>query len=316
MKKYLHTIPMPIVGVMLSFAALGNLVQSYGDIYRHIFGAISAILLIIATLKFASHFEGLKNELKTPIGASVFPTFSMGLIILATYIKPYHYGLAYALWIVGIVLHMILVISFTLQFVKDFKIKQVFPSWFIVYVGIAVAAVTGKAFNQTIGQYCFWFSFINYLVLLFVVSKRVFIIKEIPEPASPLLIIFAAPGSLCLAGYLNVIDAKSIPLFFFLLILSQGIYLYALVKLVGLLKLKFYPSYSAFTFPLVISAIALKLSVPFMIAQEINVGILPVMVKIEELIAVVIVLYVLIRYLLPVKAKTKSKRNNPRQVSA
>jgi len=222
----------------------------------------------------------------------------MGIILLATYIKPYHNVIAYVVWITGIILHITLVLFFTLKYVKNFNIKQVFPSWFIVYVGVAVAAVTGKAFNQTVGVYCFWFAFICYLILLFVVCKRVFIVKEIPEPATPLTIIFAAPASLCLAGYLNVMDSKNLGLFWLLLLLSQGFYLFALVKLVGLLKLKFYPSYTAYTFPLVISALALKLSVTFMIAKNISVGILPILVKVEEFIAVVMVFYVLFRYLL------------------
>lgn len=289
---------MSIVGVMLAFATLGNLIQSYGDVFRNILGSISAIIFIIATLKFITNIEGLKTDLNTPIGASVFPTYSMGIIILATYVKPYNNLVAYTIWIVGILLHIILAASFTVKYVKNFNIKQVFPSWFIVYVGIAVAAVTGKAFNQTVGSITFWIGFICYLVLLVIVCKRVFITKDIPEPATPLLVIFAAPASLCLAGYLNIVENKNIVLFWLLLILAQGFYLFALVKLPGLLKLKFYPTYSAFTFPMVISALAFKLSVNFMKVQEMNVGILPTLVRLEELIAVIIVFYVLIRYVM------------------
>lgn len=296
---------MSIVGVMLAFATLGNLIQSYGDVFRNILGSISAIIFIIATLKFITNIEGLKNDLNTPIGASVFPTYSMGIIILATYVKPYNNLVAYTIWIVGILLHIILAASFTVKYEKNFNIKQVFPSWFIVYVGIAVVAVTGKAFNQTVGSITFWIGFICYLVLLVIVCKRVFITKDIPEPATPLLVIFAAPASLCLAGYLNIVENKNIVLFWLLLILAQGFYLFALVKLPGLLKLKFYPTYSALTFPMVISALAFKLSVNFMKIQEMNVGILPTLVKLEELIAVIIVFYVLIRYVMNL---TKQKK--------
>ena len=81
------------------------------------------------------------------------------------------------------------------------------------------------------------------------------------------------------------------------MVVSQGFYIFALSKLVNLLKLKFYPSYSAFTFPLVISALALKLSNGFLVNQGITISILPVLIKIEELIAVLIVFYVLMRYL-------------------
>lgn len=297
MKVFLKKIHMPMVGLMLAFATLGNLVQSYGDVYRNIMGSISAILFIVLTVKFAFNFQDLKNELDNPIGASAFPTYSMGIMLLATYVKPYNDSVAYVVWIVAILMHIALIIMFSMKFIRKFNIKQVLPSWFIVYVGIAVAAVTGKAFNQTVGQFAFWFAVVSYLILIFVVGKRVFVVKEIPEPALPTLVIFAAPGSLCLAGYLNAFDQKNFFIFWFLLVLSQCFYIFVLIKLVKLLKLKFYPSYSGFTFPLAISALALKLSNGFLINQGIKIAVLPVLVKVEEIIAVVIVFYVLIRYL-------------------
>lgn len=297
MKVFLKKIHMPMAGLMLAFATLGNLLQSYGDVYRNIMGSISAILFIVLTVKFASDFKGLKNELDNPIAASVFPTYSMGIMLLATYVKPYNSSFAYGVWIVGILIQIALIIIFSMKFIRKFNIKQVLPSWFIVYVGIAVASVTGKVFNQTVGQWAFYFAFISYLILIFVVGKRILIVKEIPEHALPILIVFAAPGSLCLAGYLNAFDQKNLFIFWLLLVLSQCFYIFALIKLVNLLKLKFYPSYSSFTFPMVISALALKLSNGFLINQGIKIAILPVIIKVEEVIAVIIVFYVLIRYL-------------------
>lgn len=297
MRSFFKKIHMPIVGLMLAFAALGNLLQSYGGVYRNIMGVISGILFIVATVKIACDFKGLRNDLDNPILASVFPTYSMGIILLATYVKPYSSRVAYVVWIAGILIHILLIIRFSVKFVKEFNIKQVLPSWFIVYVGIVVASVTGKAFNVTIGQYAFWFGFISYLILIFVVGKRVFVVKEIPEAALPTIIIFSAPGSLCLAGYLNAFDKKNLFMLLLLLVLSQIFYIFALCKLVQLLKLKFYPSYSGFTFPLVISALALKLSNIFLISEGVKIFVLAVIVKFEEIIAVIIVFYVLIRYL-------------------
>lgn len=305
MNHFLKKIPMPIVGLMLSLAALGNLIQSYGDIYRTILGALSAIIFIFVTLKFACDFPGLKKELSTPIGASVFPTYSMGIMLLATYVKPYHQSVAFSIWIAAIVLHIILILYFTKKFVKNFNIMEVFPSWFIVYVGIAVAAVTGKAFHPTIGQWTFYFALLSYLILLPIVGKRILVVKKIPEPALPTLIIFSAPGSLCLAGYINSFVAKHMFLLGFLLILSQVIYFLAIIKLTQLLKLKFYPSYSGFTFPLVISAIALKSSNAFLISQGHTIRFLSVLKKVEEIIAVCIVFYVLIRYIHYIVKNTK-----------
>lgn len=297
MNHFLKKIPMPIVGLMLACGALGNLVQTYGEIYRNIMGMITLVLFIGATTKFICDIPGLKRELEQPVAASVFPTYTMGIMLLATYVKPYHFNAAYSVWIIGVVLHLILMVMFSIKFLKSFNIKQVFPSWFIVYVGIAVAAVTGRAFNQTVGQVALIIALIAYFILIPIVGKRVLIVKEIPEPALPTLIIFAAPGSLCLAGYLNSFEHTSIIIVGILLVLSQGFYLAALSKLVTLLRLKFYPSYSAFTFPLVISALALKLSNQFLISQGITSSMLVVFVKIEELLAVLIVGYVMIRYI-------------------
>lgn len=297
MIKVLEKIPMPIVGTMLAVATLGNLVQSYGDHYRNILGILAGIIYIIVTIKFISGFEDLKGDLNTPLGASVFPTYSMSMILLATYIKPYFEVLAILFWVVGIVLHIILIIFFTNKYVRNFNMKHVFPSWFIVYVGIVIAAVTGRAFNPQIGHVAFYLGFVCYLFLLFMVGKRVFIVKEIPEPALPTFVIFSSPGSLCLVGYLNNFYEINMILFWILLILSQTIYLIAISKLPTLLKLKFYPSYSSFAYPLVISALALKLSNGFLQAKGYDTGALSVVVLIEEFIAIIMVFYVLIRYI-------------------
>lgn len=44
---------------MLGLAAAGNLVQSYGEIYRSIFGIISAILLILMIVKTVKYPKGV-----------------------------------------------------------------------------------------------------------------------------------------------------------------------------------------------------------------------------------------------------------------
>lgn len=298
---------MPIVGLMLSIAALGNLIQSYGKGYKTIAAVLATTIFIVVTIKFLSDFKTLKKELETPIGASVFPTYTMGIMLLATYLKPYHSQIAFGVWLLAILLHIILMVYFTTRFMKNFNIMNVFPSWFIVYVGIAVASVTGKTFHQSIGQFAFYFALLTYIILLPIITKRVFFVKQIPEPALPTLIIFSAPGSLCLAGYINSFDTKNLLLFWFLLVLSQAIYFLAIIKLLTLLRLKFYPSYSGFTFPLVISAIALKSSTAFLISKNYSIAFLPLLVKAEEIIAVLIVVYVLIRYITHIIKVTQNK---------
>jgi len=182
--------------------------------------------------------------------------------------------------------------------VLKFNIKKVFPSWFIVYVGIVVGSVSAPAFAmESVGKILFMFGLLSYFILMPIVIKRVFKVGEIPEPALPTLAVFTAPGSLCLAGYMSSFQDKNLLLVYLLLVLSQLAFLYVLVKLPSLLKLKFYPSYSGFTFPIVITGISLKLTNGYLTNIGKPIASLKYLVKFEELLAVGIVLYVLIRYI-------------------
>jgi len=71
-----------------------------------------------------------------------------------------------------------------------------------------------------------------------------------------------------------------------------------LVSLPKLLKLPFYPSYSAFTFPTAISALGLKLATKFFKESGANVAILAKLVSLAEIVATVIIIYVVIRHIM------------------
>jgi exfoliative toxin A/B len=310
MKSIVERIPIPVTGLFLGLAASGNLVQSYGENYRSIFGVLAFMVFIGIVLKLALRGNLVKKELENPVVASVYPTLTMGMMLLATYMKPLMPTLAPYLWGIAVILHGFLIIRFSLRFLKDFNIKKVFPSWYIVYVGIVVGSVTSPAFGmQALGRLLFWFGLATYFALLPVVLKRVFVVGEIPEPALPTLVIMCAPASLLLAGYMNAFEIKSVVMVVFLLILSQLTYVYVLTKLPKLLGLKFYPSYSAFTFPMVITAISIKLTAGYLGTLGISSSLLKAIVKLEEFLAVSLVLYVLARYLIyliPARAKTEA----------
>lgn len=309
MKKTLKRIPLPIVGLMLGLGTIGNLVLSYGENNRKAFGILSGVIFVLVVLKIAAYPKDFINDLNNPVIASVFPTFSMGIMLLSTYIKPIEPSFAYPMWIAGIVIHIILMILFTQKYVLKLKIKQVFPSWFIPYVGIVVASVTAPAFDKTnIGKIAFWFGLITYFLILPIVLKRVFKIKEIPEPARPTIGILAAPVALCLAGYMNSFQEKNILMIWFLLALSQINLIYVLIQIPKLLKGGFYPSYSAFTFPLAISALSIKLVNGFFIKSGNPINILQYMVRFEEVIAIAMVLYVLLKYIEFIFAKAETAK--------
>lgn len=309
MEGILKKLPLPAVALFLALAATGNLVASYGDTYRNIFGIIAGIFFILLLIKIIKYSNKVREELDNPVIASVFPAFSMGIMLIATYIKPLVPSLGFIVWIIGLILHIILILYFSRKFLLNFNIKKVFPSWYIVYVGIVVGAVTAPAFDMAhIGRMVFWFGFISYLILLPIILYRITKVKEISEPALPTITILAAPASLCLAGYMNSFQNKNMFILWLLLALSQFTLLCVLIQLPKLLKLPFYPSYSAFTFPLVISALSLKLTNAFLINAGKEIAILKYIVKFEELLAVIMVLYVLLRYIVFLFSKTESAK--------
>lgn len=291
LKKY----PIPIAGLILSLFALGNLLKSYGDGVRSTFGIIGGVLYLIYLAKLLLLNVKLKEAFENPVVSSVFPTFTMATMLIPTYITPYSPSFALGLWFLGVIGHFILILWFSKKFLINFSIKKVFPSWYIVYVGIAVASVSSPAVAQLkVGQMAFWLAFILYLFVFPLVCYRVWKIGEIPKPATPTLIILSAPASLLLAGYLSAFEEKQSVMVYLLLVLSLLFYFIALYYLPSLLKLEFSPAFSAFTFPLVISAIGGKMFSAY--AQSTG-GMIFLLVKLQELVAFLIVVFVLIKYL-------------------
>jgi len=297
MNPIIKKIPLPMSGLMLALASAGNLLAGYGNSYRYTLGALSAILFLLLSIKIAVYPESLAEGFENPVVASVLPTFSMGMMIFPAYIKAFSQPLALVIWIMGLLLHIVLMGSFTKKYMFNFGIKKVFPSYFIVYVGIICGSMTAPALGlAAIGRYIFWFGLAAYIVLLPIILYRIAAVREIPEPALPTIVIMTAPSSLCLAGYLSTFQEKSISMIVFLGALSLIMLISVLACMPRLLKLKFYPSYSAFTFPFVITSIAAKGTLAFLGKAGFSTAIFKYPMILLEIWSLAMVLYVLARY--------------------
>lgn len=300
--EFLKRYPIPIAGLILALFALGNLIQSYSNEARLALGVIGVILYVPYLLKVIILNAKLSEPLSNPVAASVFPTFTMATMLLAGYVKPYCPECARLIWYAGVVGHALLIVWFTFNFVfRGFAVKKVFPSWFIVYVGIAVASVSAPVTGRLdIGQWAFWFGLVTYICLLVIVCWRVWNVGEIPAPAMPTTVIFAAPASLLLAGYMVSFPEKESLMVYALLVASIFFWLVGMMYFIKTFRGAFMPSHSAFTFPLVISAIAVKMSTTF--TGFTWQGIL---CDVQTVIACVVVLWVLARYVMFIFAGAK-----------
>lgn len=307
MSAIIKRVPVPFAGVMLGFAALGNLLQSYSEDIRLACGILSAFCLLLLLLKIIMYPSMIAEDLKNPVMASVSSTFPMGLMLLSTYVKPIIGQAAMYFWFFSIALMVILVLYFTKTFIMNLQIPKVFASYFIVYSGIAVASVTAPAFEQqTVGNICFWLAFAGWVAMFILVTYRYMNFKEIPPMLQPLICIYTAPLSLCVAGYVQSGAPKMLPFLLVIYGISAALYVFSLVKAVGYLKLPFFPSYAAFTFPFVISAIASKMTMAFTTKAGAPIPGIDIIVLIQTVIATLFMLYAFYRFMQSILSTPKA----------
>lgn len=285
-------LPTPIAGLALGSAALGNLLQPYSSSLQLLFNLLSLIIIVLLTIKFTLGYDELKKEMENPVIATVLATYPMTIMLLASFSKKYIGLLSMPVWIIGIFLDFCVVFYAIYNFIiKERHISKIYPTWFITFVGPAVVTVTAINYNlEALGLIYFYFSYINYLILLPFVLYRVYKYKHYKDGDYPTITVFSAPGGLLLASYMIGVTQKSNIILAILIPLTILLFIFVLIQLPYLLKRKFYPSFSAFTFPLVICAISFqKTGVYYQLAEF---SILNILIHLSELLAIIIVIYV------------------------
>ncbi|WP_405303632.1 TDT family transporter [Methanobrevibacter sp.] len=291
----IEKIPIPICGLILALLSLGNLLNDTHPYLRVLCATIGIILMILILAKLILYPKNIKKDLKNPVIASNSGTFSMSLMLLSTYLSQFMPDIACGVWILGVALHISLMIYFTHHFIiSNFDISTVYPSYWIVFIGITMAAITAHVHGlNEIGFIFFLAGFIAMLITLPLVIYRYLKYSDIPDANKPLICIFNAVLSILIVGYINSYNSISIEFLGIMYAFACIFYIFSLIKFLEYRKLDFYPSFAAFTFPFVISTLATK-GVISKIGSNI---ILDDVLTLQTIIASAIVLYVLIKYI-------------------
>lgn len=291
---------MPMSGLALGLASLGNLLHGTSSIAHMVCGIISFSIILALVMKLVMFPRPFLDDMRDPLQASVSGTFPMAVMILSTYVIGL-YDLALAIWFIGLMLHVALILYFTKRFILRYDGMKVYASYYIVYVGIVVASCTCPAFGMgAFGELIFWFGFLALIPLTIAITYRYVVHRGWPESTFPLLCIYCAPVSLCIVGYLKTMSHISEPFVMAMYSLSVLLYLFGLAVLVGSLRLRFYPSYAALTFPTVICATATDA-----VSKLSDFHSLEMLAHIETVIASLVVLYVLVRYVVHLLSPVK-----------
>jgi exfoliative toxin A/B len=300
MKLFLKKLPLPICGLILGIASLGNLFKAIGlPVIGNAWGILSLVLILLVIAKIGIHFKLSMNDLNDPIIASVAPTFTMSLMIISTFLKSWGIPvLPTAVWTFAVILQFVIMGYFIYRHLlrPTVELDHVYPSWFVTFVGIGVIPVTANNFIPALGTPILWLSLGLYAILLPIVCIRLLRREFMFEATLPLLTIMAAPASLCLTGYLTMNTAPSWAFSLVMVLLAQTLYWGTLTKIFKYVRLSFYPSFGAFTFPLVISATAWNLfNNSFHLANGLN-SVIGVIANLEITVATFMVIFVVIKY--------------------
>ncbi len=310
MEIWLKKYPTPAAGLALGISSLGILWTLFTPFWAHpilqiITGAIAVALILPVISKFILHPQVFMNEIKHPLVGSVIPTLAMSLMVISKDLYEVFYSISEIIWILAVLLHCWFLVLFVRYQLTSFHIENMVPSWFVPPIGIVVAAVTVPANNgvlHAIAEFIVYFGLIAYLIMLPLMLYRLILHPTVPPHAKPSLAVLAAPASLVITGYLNVVESPNLILLLMLLGVALLMTVSVYIKLSHLLRLPFTPAFSAYTFPLVISATS-------MVKSSLWVHTVPVFTQggLESLEAIavaelvlssIIVIYILYRYVL------------------
>lgn len=305
MLEILKKVPMALCGLILGIASLGNLfVNEKLTVISNIWGILAMLLMAVIVLKLVLTSDSVWAELKNPMSASTMPTFTMALMVIATFWGRWGFHtFGLILWCAAIAIHLFIMGAFIyLHLIKpEVGIEHVYPSWFVTFVGIGVVPVTAGQFIPGLGRILLYVALVSYAILLPIVLWRLYKYKEMPEGAIPLITITAAPASLCLTGYLFSFTQINFIFAIALGILAQLLYFSTVLTMLRLYVssqhtlTQFFPSFAAFTFPMVISSTGLYLLMSRLPQSGLTVA-GTWLSYIEEGFSIIVILFVLVQY--------------------
>ena len=295
-------LPLVFSGCLLGLAGAGNLVADTWPALSHLLSLTGLILWIYFLILHLRNWSETKRELtKAPL-LSGMATFPMAGMIFSTYVLrlvPSMPILAQFLWWFSFILDLALIAYFSRRLVGVEERASATPSWTVLYVGIAVAALTYPVVGLI--QIAYLTVTFGFLATCFLYPLIYSDLKK--KPLTPALLgqegIYCAPFSLLLAALVRI-GGVTLPTWSLLImiLISQAFYFFVMIRLPKIVKGGFQPAFSALTFPTIISATSLKM------AQGIlKLPFLDYLVLAETLLCLIILLFVLSGYLIWLRKK-------------
>lgn len=220
--------------------------------------------LIVYGIKAARFPEEVKKEFFHPVRMNFFPAASIAMLLLSIGFYSYFPFVSVPLWFIGTAVHL----GFTLYIIgywirNNFEIIHSNPAWFIPIVGNVIVPIVGVDIVGSEAMVFFFAIGIFFWVVLFTVMfYRIIFHHQLAQKFLPTLFILIAPPAVGFIAYLRITLNYDVTAVF---LLDIGLFFTLLLFFMGrsFLKLKFFISWWAFTFPL--DAITIAVSVAYQV---------------------------------------------------
>lgn len=247
LKNLTSRLPLPVTLLALGWVVLGNILKDIIPFLSDICMIISMMLLIVTVFKIILNLKSFYRGIKSPAGLSMFASFSMALMLISVWMKGFLGKANIYIWILGVVLQTVIMVIFTIKYVLNFKIKYVFSSWFLVYSGIGIAAITCNDFGMIVlGRTVLKFTiFVSLVILPFVLIKLKS--RGSTQAAKPIFSLICVPLGIIIPAMISISEPAPEKYMWTMFIAIQILLLITVIDMLIHLFHGFYPSWSCYT---------------------------------------------------------------------
>ncbi|MCR4942441.1 MAG: SLAC1 anion channel family protein [Campylobacter sp.] len=264
MKEKIANFPIMFFAVIMGLGGLSiayeklNLVfeisDGVGAFLRCFTSFVFAVILAFYVAKICLNFSGVKAEFSHVIKINFFAAVPISLLLLSILWQK-NVAVFNLLFYTGTAIMSVLtlyVISFWIN--KNLEIKHSNPAWFIPIVGNLLVIIASRD-NEPWLWYYFSIGIFFYVVLFAIIFYRILFHDQLPMKFMPTLFIFIAPPAIAFLGVVKLTGEFNT---FSMILLNLGLFFAFLVIFMwqNFIKVKFFLSWWAFTFPTAAISIA------------------------------------------------------------
>ena len=260
----LKNFPISFLAIVLGLAGFTLVLQKLEELFVIKEPLVSGVLLVFTlivfalvlsfyTVKIIFHFKEVKEEYASPIKLNFYPIIAKVFLIVSIIL--FGYGLlsmSKTFLLIGMTLQFVFtMVIFSIWMHKDkFRIDHINPAIFIPIVGNILIPIAGISFiNSEILWFFFSIGLILWLIFTVIIFYRIIFHEPLPEKLIPTFFILMAPPAIGFISYIKLtgsLDNFARILYYF----SVFLFLLLVFQFKQFIKIKFYLSSWAYTFPL------------------------------------------------------------------